>query len=145
MVILSTVAKEHLFKDQEIFRTTYFTVAQDWETPIPGFFIISANRELRSWAELNEQEAIDLIKLTVKVRQGMQQVLGIDNVYLFQNEDSAHNFHLWLFPRHKWMNAFGNKIQSVRTIMNYAEQWIRSFDQDIERAKTITSNTNRTE
>ena len=52
----------------------------------------------------------------------MKKVLGIKDVYLFQNEDSKHNFHLWIFPRHKWMEKFGRKIQSVRPITEYAEK-----------------------
>ena len=53
----------------------------------------------------------------------MKDVLGIDYVYLFQNEDTADKlFHIWLFPRHEWMERFGIKVQSVRPIMNYAKE-----------------------
>ncbi len=51
----------------------------------------------------------------------MREVNGCDEVYLFQNEDSQHGFHLWLFPRYGWMDQYGRKIQSVRPIMEYAE------------------------
>ena len=52
----------------------------------------------------------------------MRDVLKIEEVYFFQNEDTEHGFHLWIFPRHKWMEKFGRKIQSVRPIMNYAKE-----------------------
>ncbi len=52
----------------------------------------------------------------------MKDVLGISVVYLFENEDTPHYFHLWVFPRHKWMEKFGKKIESVRPIMNYAKE-----------------------
>ncbi len=50
----------------------------------------------------------------------MKEALGIDDVYLFENEDTIHNFHLWIFPRHKWMEKFGRRIESVRPIMEHA-------------------------
>ncbi|HII29435.1 TPA: hypothetical protein HA317_00015 [Candidatus Woesearchaeota archaeon] len=52
----------------------------------------------------------------------MRDVLKIRHVYIFQNEDSKHYFHLWVFPRHKWMNRFGRKIESVRPIIEYAKE-----------------------
>jgi len=48
--------------------------------------------------------------------------LNIRDVYFFQNEDTKHNFHLWVFPRYDWMEKFGRKIESVKPIMNYAAQ-----------------------
>ena len=58
----------------------------------------------------------------------MQEVLQIDEVYLFQNEDTKHGFHLWIFPRYKWMNQFGRKIQSVRPIINHAKRNMTNDD-----------------
>ncbi len=124
-----------LFQDEEIHKTANFTISQDWETPIPGFIIISSNRLVRSISDLNDQEAAELIELTIKVRKGMKEVLNIENVYLFQNEDTKHNFHLWLFPRHEWMNHIGNKIESVRKIMNYAEEWTLGFNHNLQSAQ----------
>jgi hypothetical protein len=51
----------------------------------------------------------------------MREILKIEEIYLFENEDTKHNFHLWIFPRHNWMENFGRKIESVRPIMNYAK------------------------
>ena len=51
----------------------------------------------------------------------MSKVLGIQEIYIFQNEDTEHGFHVWIFPRHKWMDKFGTKIQSVRPIIEYAK------------------------
>ena len=59
----------------------------------------------------------------------MKDVLGIKDVYLFQNEDTEHDFHLWMFPRQNWMEKFGRKIESVRPIMNYAKE--KMLDEDI--------------
>lgn len=109
-----------LFPDEKIIITEFFDAHQDWSVPIPGFFIIEPMRKIRSVAELNDTEAIDFINLIRRVRLAMKDVLDIEDVYLFQNEDSKYGFHLWMFPRHQWMEQFGRKIESVRPIMDYA-------------------------
>ncbi len=111
-----------LFPNEDIITSKYFGVHQDWEMPIPGFFILSPKRKIRSVSEFTDEESIEFINLLRKVRKGMEEVLGIKDVYLFQNEDTKHNFHLWIFPRYNWMEKFGMRIQSVRPIMNYAKK-----------------------
>ncbi len=51
----------------------------------------------------------------------MRELLNIDEVYLFQNEDTEHGFHFWIFPRYDWMDKFGRKIQSVRPIIEFSK------------------------
>ena len=110
-----------LFPNEIILETENFIVAQDWEVPIVGFFIISTKRKVRSVSEFRTEEALEFGPLIVKIRKAMNEVLGIETVYVFQNEDTVHGFHLWLFPRHDWMEQFGLKIQSVRPIMKYSQ------------------------
>ncbi len=117
-----------LFPNENIITTDLFNVNQDWEVPIPGFFIIAPLRKLKSVDEFTDEEANEFINLIRKVRKGMRDILKIEEVYFFQNEDSEHGFHLWIFPRHKWMEKFGRKIQSVRPIMNYAKENMLSDD-----------------
>ena len=112
---------KNLFPDEVIFTTNNFIVTQDWEVPIAGFFILSTKRKIRSIAEFTDDEAREFGVLIKKVRIGMNEVLGINDVYFFQNEDSVHGFHLWMFPRYEWMKDFGVKIESVRPIMQYAQ------------------------
>lgn len=113
---------EILFPNEKIIITKFFDAHQDWMVPIPGFFIIEPLRKIRSVAEMNDDEAIDFINLIRKIRLAMKDILGIENVYLFQNEDSQYSFHFWMFPRYQWMEQFGRKIESVRPIMNYAKE-----------------------
>jgi len=82
---------------------------------------LAPKRKIRSISEFSEEEAIEFINLLHEVRKGMKE-LSIDDVYLFQNEDTPHNFHLWIFSRHKLMEKFGRKIESVRSIMNYSKE-----------------------
>lgn len=111
---------EILFPTQKVAQTEHFIVAQDWEVPIPAFFIVSSRRKVNSVDEFSDDELVDLARLIKKTRKGMRDTFGIQVVYLFQNEDAAHGFHVWMFPRYDWMNTFGTKIQSVRPIMEFA-------------------------
>jgi len=111
-----------LFPDEKVIKTKYFDIHQDWEVPIPGFFVVSTNTPHRSIEEFSDEESFEFIRLARLLRQGMTSVLAVRDVYFFQNEDTEHNFHLWVFPRLEWMEQFGRKIQSVRPIMEYAKE-----------------------
>lgn len=121
-----------LFEGEAIIRTDLFTVEQDWYVPIPAFFILTPKREIRSIAEFTDEETKEFGDILRKVRRGMDEVLGIKDVYFFQNEDTGHNFHLWIFPRHHWMEKFERKIESVRPIMRYAKDNMYSEEMVIE-------------
>jgi len=135
------MAKKILFPKGIIIETKDFRVEQDWETPIEGFFIVASKKKQRTIAEFSEKELQEFVFLVAKVRKAMEEVLAIKDVYLFHNEDTAHGFHLWMFPRHKWMEKFGRKIQSVRPIMDYAEKnmaqtsVIKKVNQAVEKMK----------
>ena len=112
-----------LFPDDNIFITKNFEIGQDWETPIPGFFIVgSIDKTKRSIQDFTDDELTEMIIAIKNVRIAMTKVLDIKDVYIFQNEDTEHGFHIWLFPRVEWMEQFGRKIESVRQIMKYAEK-----------------------
>lgn len=107
-----------------VLTTKTFNVGQDWEVPIEGFFIIGANdkKRLRTFADFSDDELHEFTDILKRVRVAMSKVLGIKDVYVFQNEDSEHGFHVWFFPRHAWMEPLGRKIESVRPIMKMALQ-----------------------
>lgn len=109
-----------------VLSTKYFEVGQDTEIPIPGFMILSSKRHVVGIADLTIAEQKDFIKTLIKVRKAMKQVLGIKVVYLFQNEDTDSHFHVWMFPRLKWMDKFGRKIQSLRPIIEYAREKLKT-------------------
>jgi len=116
------MSKNILFKNEDIFDNKHFNIGQDWETPIPAFFILRTKRNIHSIADLTNEESLEFITILRKVRIGMKKILKIKNIYLFQNEDAKSGFHIWIFPRYDWMEEFGRKIQSVRPIMDYAEK-----------------------
>jgi diadenosine tetraphosphate (Ap4A) HIT family hydrolase len=108
---------------EEVLLSDNFDVHQDWEVPIPGFFIVAAKDTSRpSIADFTTEQANELVSVIQRVRGAMRTVLGIEDVYIFQNEDTEHGFHVWMFPRHTWMEQFGRKIESVRPAMLYARE-----------------------
>ncbi len=123
--------------DLRLMETDNFTVGQDWEVPICGFLILAAkNNNVKSITEFNTEMQHEFMSLIVKVRKLMDEILQIEEVYFFQNEDTEHGFHVWIFPRHTWMDRFGRKIESVRPIMNFAKEnlWTEDNIKNIEDA-----------
>ena len=113
--------KEKLFPNEKIIITENFDVHQDWGVPIPGFFIIASRKGRISLDEFDAEEADEFFNLVRKLRKGMKDILKIKTVCFFQNEGTHHKlFHMWIFPRHEWMNKFGEKIESIRPIIDYA-------------------------
>ena len=117
-----------LFPNENIITTKLFTVGQDWEIPIPGFFIISPSRKIDSITDFTEKEAVEFLDILRKVRRGMKDILGIKKVYLVQKEGSEYGFHFWLFPRYDWMKRFGDSISSIVPIAKYAKENMVSDD-----------------
>ncbi len=128
----------NLFPNEIILETENFVIAQDWEVPIAAFFILSTKRKTRTIAEFTDEEAKEFGPLIKKVRSAMSETLSITDVYFFQNEDSAHGFHLWIFPRYEWMKEVGTKIESVRPIIQKAQELEITDDLIAEVKKSVT-------
>ena len=119
--------------DITIYKGKFFEVNQDWEIPIEGFLIIAPLRKICSFDDFTDDEGKEFIDILIKTRSILRKELGIENVYIFQNEDTAHNFHVWVFPRHKWMDEFGKGIESVKKIMEHSVN--HTSKEDIEKVK----------
>jgi len=129
-----------------VIRSKYFDVHQDFEIPIPGFMILTSLRHLKAVDEFTEEESLEFMKVLRAARQLQRDVLGIDTVYLHQEEDTSYHFHLWMFPRYDWMEPqFGRKAESMRPIMEYArselktEENLSKLDEDVKRLKASAS------
>ena len=120
---------EKLFPNDKVIVTQYFDIHQDWDVPIPAFFIIASTKGRVSIDEFNDEEVEEFFTLLRKLRKGMRKVLGIETVCLFQNEGTHHRlFHLWVFPRYEWMDRFGAKVESIRPVINYAKENMANTD-----------------
>ncbi len=73
-----------LFPDVKISESKYFEIHQDWEVPIPGFFILAPKRMISSIDEFVHDELVDYIELIHKVRKAMRAELKINTVFFFK-------------------------------------------------------------
>jgi diadenosine tetraphosphate (Ap4A) HIT family hydrolase len=108
-------------------QSSNFQIRQDYSVPISGFMILATKRHIKSIDEFTQEERLEFIELLYNTRQKMKIVLGIETIYLIQEEDAAH-FHLWLFPRHPWMEKLGQKLKSVKPIMEWAQQNLQTSE-----------------
>lgn len=103
-----------------VYETEHFHAHQDVAYPIKGLIILASKRHIVSLDELTEIERLDYIETLSKIRKTQRDVLGIEHVYYFYNEDTTHHFHTWIVPRYEWMYAFGRSVESVRPVLLHA-------------------------
>lgn len=111
-----------------IAETKNFVLHQDPEVPIKGFLIIASKEHIKSIAQLTQEEAAELFDLVYRARLAMDNIPDITEITIIQEERSGH-FHLWLLPRYEWMkDKFENSLSSIREIMNYSKENLKSKD-----------------
>ncbi|UQW96939.1 diadenosine tetraphosphate hydrolase [Rummeliibacillus sp. G93] len=109
-----------------VIETAHFHAHQDVAYPIKGLIILASKRHIKCFDELNEAEKLDYINLLTKIRKAQREVLGIEYVYYFYNEDTTHHFHTWMVPRYEWMYQFGRSVESVRLVLLHARNHMNS-------------------
>jgi len=102
--------------------TKHFRVNHDYQSPIPGFFILSTRRHVFSVANFTEEEKKEFVELLAKIRKGMKKVLKIDDVCIFQHEKGKHHFHVWIFPVYDWTKKFGVESDILIPSLRYARK-----------------------
>jgi len=107
--------------DITVYETANFEVSQDWEVPIPGFFIVAPKRKVSSIVDFSDKESKELMDVIRKIRKVMKDVLKIKEVSLFQDEKTKFNFHIWILPRYNWMDKVSKGIGSLLPILKYAK------------------------
>ena len=103
-----------------VIETDYFHAHQNVAYPIKGLIILASKRHIKCLDELNDEEKMDYISLLSKIRKTQRDVLGIEHVYYFYNEDTTHHFHTWMVPRYEWMYEFGHSVESIRPVLLHA-------------------------
>jgi diadenosine tetraphosphate (Ap4A) HIT family hydrolase len=103
-----------------IIETEHFHAHQDVAYPIEGLVILASKRHIKCLDELTEVERLDYINIMTSIRKAQREVLGIEYVYYFYNEDTTHHFHTWMVPRYDWMNEYGRSVESVRPVLLHA-------------------------
>lgn len=115
-----------------------FTLSQDWELPIEGFFVISCKRHVEKLSELTTLEQEEMFKLANKTTQ----ILTNNNICEYFNiimpSKRGMHFHLWIMPRYKWMSDLGEDITTnLKMIFDYAKNNFRN-EETFNRIKEIT-------
>ncbi|TMW72836.1 HIT family protein [Alteribacter natronophilus] len=105
-----------------ILETEHFHAHQDVAYPIEGLVILASKRHVTCLDQLTDEERADYINTLTQIRRAQRQVLGIEHVYYFYNEDTTHHFHTWMVPRYEWMYEFGRSVESVRPVLLHARR-----------------------
>jgi diadenosine tetraphosphate (Ap4A) HIT family hydrolase len=120
-----------------IIETKYFHAHQDVAYPIEGLVILASKRHIKCLDELTEDERLDYINIMTLIRKAQREVLGIEYVYYFYNEDTTHHFHTWMVPRYDWMNEFGRSVESVRPVLLHARNHRNTVENNQKVMKAI--------
>jgi len=125
-----------------VIETEHFHAHQDVAYPIKGLIILASKRHITCFDELTELEKIDYINVLTKIRKAQREVLGIEHVYYFYNEDTTHHFHTWMVPRYEWMYSFGRSVESVRPVLLHARNEMNDEENVKETMEAIALLTN---
>lgn len=68
-------------------------------SPVPGWVVLSSERHVRGWYDLDEPAARELGPLAARVMRAQREVLGAEHAYAFAIGDVLRHFHLHLVPR----------------------------------------------
>ena len=99
-----------------------FTLSQDWELPIEGFYIVAPKRHIEKFCELTSKERnemFDIVDKTIKILRENNICERFE--VLFEEKESGH-LHVWIMPRHLWMkDLVGDINEHIGTIFEYAK------------------------
>ncbi|RKL64740.1 diadenosine tetraphosphate hydrolase [Salipaludibacillus neizhouensis] len=122
-----------------VYESEFFHAHQDVAYPIKGLIILASKRHIKCFDELTEVEKLDYIKILSRIRQAQREVLGIEYVYYFYNEDTTHHFHTWMVPRYEWMYEFGRSVESIRPVLLHARNEMNNKESIKEVMEAINS------
>jgi diadenosine tetraphosphate (Ap4A) HIT family hydrolase len=68
-------------------------------TPVRGWLVLTSERHVRAWYDLDAGELAAIGPLAARVMAAQRGALGADHVYAFAIGDLLRHFHLHLVPR----------------------------------------------
>ena len=115
-----------------------FTLSQDWELPIEGFFIVSPKRHIEKLSELTDSERNEMFDIVNKTIKILRDNNICDRFEIIFEEKENRHLHVWIMPRHEWMiKLVDDIIDNIGTILEYAKNNFRNEDV-YERINSIT-------
>ena len=115
-----------------------FTLSQDWELPIQGFFIVSLKRHIEKLSELTTDERNEMFYIVDKTVKILRENNICDRFdYIFEERPNRH-LHVWILPRYNWMDDIVDHIiYNIGIIFDYAKKNFRN-DENYKKIKEIT-------
>ena len=115
-----------------------FTVSQDWELPIEGFYVVCPTmRHVEHLVELNSEERSELFTLVSDVITILKQNKVCDSFNIVIQEKAGVHLHVWIYPQHYWISStFGDSMANVKAVFDYAKANFRTKE-CIEKINTI--------
>lgn len=121
------------------FENDMFTLSQDWELPICGFYVVTPKKHMENLCEFTDDERNAMFKLvneTIKILKNA----GVCKFYniIFEEKPTSH-LHVWIMPRHGWMKElFGNPTKQIRKVFDYAKANLRT-QETFQKIEEITN------
>lgn len=121
------------------FENDKFTLSQDWELPIPGFFVVSPKRHIEKLSELTKEERIEMFEIVNKTTEILRKNHICERFdYVFEEKENRH-LHVWIMPRYYWMNDINKDIIGhIEDIFQYAKKELRN-DKTYKKIKKISN------
>ena len=120
--------KDHIFSSKcgMAYEDELFTLSQDWELPIPGFFVVSPKKHIEKFCELTSDEKIKIFEIVDKCMLILRENNICYNYNVIFEEKPGIHFHIWIMPRHDWMDKeFGNPTKRIADVFEYAKHNFR--------------------
>lgn len=106
-----------------------FTLSQDWELPIQGFLIVSPKRHIEKFEELTKNERDEMFDIVDKTIKILRKNNICDRFDIIFEEKKDRHLHVWIMPRHKWMEEICDDIiDNVGVICDYAKKHFRTTE-----------------
>ena len=104
-----------------------FTLSQDWELPIVGFFVVSPKRHVSKLSELTLDEQVNIFGIVDEVIKILRNHQICDEFNVVFEEKGGRHFHIWIMPRQEWMlELFGNPTGNIKKVFEYAKKNMRT-------------------
>ncbi len=115
-----------------------FTLSQDWEVPIKGFFIVSPKRHIEKLCELTDDERNEMFYIVNEAVKILRKNNICDRFdYIFEEKENRR-LHVWILPRYDWMSEIVDDIiDNIGVIFEYAKTNFRNIE-NYEEIKRIT-------
>lgn len=113
-----------------IYKDDYIVLHHCIDINIPGYLIISPLRHVYSFSDLNQTEILKMGTIMKLAVTALEQVDGVEKVYIANFGEETTHFHMHIFPRYKWMLhqsaqdiCIDTKVDGAKLLSFYRQQY----------------------